>query len=49
MTSQSVPNKLTAIIVDDELHGRENLKMIIENYCQEIEILGCAGSALSAK
>ncbi len=49
MSSQSVLNKLTAIIVDDELFGRENLKKIIENYCHEIEILGCADSVVSAK
>ena len=49
MSSQSVLNKLTAIIVDDELYGRENLKKIIENYCPEIEILGCADSVVSAK
>lgn len=47
----NLPNgfaKLTAIIVDDELHGRENLKKIIENYCPEIEIKGCADSVVSA-
>lgn len=49
MSSQSILTKLTAIIVDDELHGRENLKKIIENYCHEIEILGCADSVVSAK
>jgi len=49
MNPQNVYNKLTAIIVDDELHGRENLKKIIENYCHEIEILGCADSVVSAK
>lgn len=36
--------KLTAIIVDDELHGRENLKLLMETYCPEIEILSCAES-----
>ncbi|MCK9411447.1 MAG: LytTR family DNA-binding domain-containing protein [Prolixibacteraceae bacterium] len=41
--------KLTAIIVDDELYGRENLRMIIENYCHEIQILGCADSVVVAK
>ena len=41
--------KLTAIIVDDELHGRENLKKIIEMYCPEIRILDCADSANNAK
>jgi len=49
MSSKSVLNKLTAIIVDDELFGRENLKKIIENYCHEIEVLGCADSVVSAK
>ena len=42
-------DKMTAIIVDDELHGRENLKKIIETYCREIEVLGIADSAVSAK
>jgi len=49
MSSQRVHPKLTAIIVDDELHGRENLKKIIENYCHEIEILGCVDSVVNAK
>ncbi len=49
MNPQNIFNKLTAIIVDDELHGRENLKKIIENYCHEIEVLGCADSVVSAK
>ncbi len=49
MSSQSAINKLNAIIVDDELHGRENLKKIIESYCPEIEILGLANSVLTAK
>lgn len=42
-------NKLTSIIVDDELPGRENLKKIIENYCHEIDLLGVADSVKSAK
>ncbi len=42
-------NKLKAIIVDDELHGRENLKKIIETYCPEIEILGLADSVVNAR
>lgn len=49
MKPQKVYNRLTAIIVDDELYGRENLKKIIENYCHEIEILGCADSVVNAK
>lgn len=49
MNPQNVSNKLRAIIVDDELHGRENLKKIIETYCREIEILACADSVVNAK
>ena len=49
MSSQSVITTLTAIIVDDELYGRENLKKIIETYCREIEILGCSDSVVNAK
>jgi two-component system LytT family response regulator len=41
-------NKLNVIIIDDELHGRENLKKIIETYCPEIEIKGMAASVVSA-
>ncbi|HDK42346.1 MAG TPA: response regulator transcription factor [Candidatus Pacearchaeota archaeon] len=48
MSAQNI-NNLTAIIVDDELHGRENLKHIIETYCPEIEILGLANSVIRAK
>lgn len=49
MSSQNIDTKLTAIIVDDELHGRENLKKIIESYCPEIKILGLADSVVNAK
>jgi two-component system LytT family response regulator len=49
MFSQSELNKLTAIIVDDELYGRENLKKIIENYCHEVDVLGCGDSVENAK
>jgi two-component system LytT family response regulator len=49
MSSQTVSTKLTAIIVDDELYGRENLKKIIETYCPEIEILACADSVVNAR
>ncbi len=41
--------RLTAIIVDDELYGRENLKKIIETYCTEIKIMGLAESVVTAK
>ncbi|MCK9424047.1 MAG: LytTR family DNA-binding domain-containing protein [Bacteroidales bacterium] len=49
MSSQNLFNKLKAIIVDDELHGRENLKKILETYCTEVEVLGLADSVLQAK
>ena len=49
MSPQNSYNKLSAIIVDDELHGRENLKKIIETYCPEIEILGLADSVVNAR
>ncbi len=40
---------INAIIVDDELHGRENLKKIIETYCAEVKILGVASSVVEAQ
>lgn len=39
---------LTAIIVDDELFGRENLRKIIETYCPDIQVLATADSVVSA-
>jgi two-component system, LytTR family, response regulator len=42
-------NKLRAIIVDDELHGRENLKNLLDTYCPEINVVGLAESAVQAK
>jgi two-component system, LytTR family, response regulator len=41
--------KLRALIVDDELHARENLKYLLENYCPEIEVVGLASDPESAK
>ncbi len=49
METNDSPSKLTAIIVDDELFGRENLKKIIETYCHEVEILGMADSVVNAQ
>lgn len=40
---------LKAIIVDDELSGRENLKTLIESYCSELKVLATAASAVEAK
>jgi len=33
---------LRAIIVDDEIHARENLRFLIGEYCPEIEVVGMA-------
>lgn len=41
--------KLSAIIVDDEDLARENLKMLIEEFCPEIEIIGTAGNVRQAR
>ncbi|HED37434.1 MAG TPA: response regulator, partial [Ignavibacteria bacterium] len=49
MTKNINANRLSAIIIDDELHGRENLKKIIETYCPEIEVLNIADSAINGK
>ncbi|MBZ0242968.1 MAG: LytTR family DNA-binding domain-containing protein [Bacteroidales bacterium] len=49
MTSAQNIQQLSAIIVDDERYGRENLKQILETYCPEIEILGLADSVVKAK
>lgn len=40
--------KLRSLIVDDEIHARENLKFLLENYCPEIEVIGMAGNEKSA-
>ncbi|RPI19873.1 MAG: DNA-binding response regulator [Ignavibacteriae bacterium] len=42
-------NQLTSIIVDDELAPRENLKLVIEQYCPEIKCLRTAENAVTAK
>jgi len=42
-------NKLKALIVDDELPGRENLKNLLETYCPEINVIATAESAVQAK
>lgn len=39
--------KLTAIIVDDESGSRNNLRLLLENYCPEVTICGLAEDAHS--
>ena len=44
-----MPLKLTAIIVDDEAPARENLRMLIEEFCPEIQVLDTASGVKEAK
>lgn len=48
MDKKEIKTELTAIIVDDELFGRENLKLLIETYCREIKVISCAESVSDA-
>jgi two-component system, LytTR family, response regulator len=41
-------NPLRALIVDDEMHARENLRMLIEEFCSDINIVGQAGGVNEA-
>ncbi|HOZ86635.1 MAG TPA: LytTR family DNA-binding domain-containing protein [Bacteroidia bacterium] len=41
--------KLRSIIVDDEIHARENLKYLLSNFCPEIEVVGTAGNQKTAR
>lgn len=40
---------IRALIVDDELHCRENLQLLVKDFCPEVELVGTAHSAASAK
>jgi two-component system, LytTR family, response regulator len=44
-----MPNKIKAIIVDDEEFARENLRMMVEEYCENVELVGAASSAAQAR
>jgi two-component system LytT family response regulator len=41
--------KLSAIIVDDEDLARENLRMLLEEHCPEIDVVGLAGGVRQAR
>ena len=41
--------KMSAIIIDDEEFARENLRLLIEEFCPEVEIAATAGSAREAR
>lgn len=40
---------LKTIIVDDEMNARENLELLIKDFCPELEVVGLAGSVDQAK
>lgn len=42
-------NYISAIIIDDEKHERENLKSLIDFYCPDIKVIALAESAVDAK
>jgi two-component system, LytTR family, response regulator len=37
---------MTAILIDDEQHARESLRILIQNYCPTVDIIGEADSGL---
>jgi two-component system LytT family response regulator len=41
--------KLKSIVVDDEFYCRNNLKMILDDFCPEVEVVGMADSAEQAR
>jgi two-component system LytT family response regulator len=41
--------KLRSLIVDDEIHARENLKYLLQNYCPEVEVVAMAADEESAR
>jgi len=41
--------KLKALIIDDEFNARNNLKILIDEFCPELEIIGLAESAAEAR
>lgn len=40
---------LRSLIVDDETHARENLQLLIEDFCPELEVIGQASNIKEAK
>jgi len=39
---------MKAVIVEDEMHSRETLRNLIEEFCQDVEVAGMAGSVKEA-
>jgi len=42
------PQKIKALVIDDELHARENLKLLIAEFCTDVEVVGEAGGKKEA-
>ncbi len=42
-------NRFKAIIVDDEANLREALRILVTDYCPQVEVTGCAASAEEAR
>jgi two-component system LytT family response regulator len=40
-------NKITTVIIDDEVAAAENISILLENYCPEVSVLGMAHSISS--
>jgi two-component system LytT family response regulator len=40
---------IKALVIDDELPARENLKILIEDYCEGIEVIATVGTIQAAK
>lgn len=40
---------LSALVVDDEFHARDNLSLLIGEFCPELKVVGQAGSVKGAK
>ncbi len=40
---------LRVLIVDDEADARENLQLMLEEHCPEVQVVGQAGSAAEAR
>ena len=38
-------SRLTCLIIDDEAFARENLQILVEDFCPDLEVLGLASSA----
>ncbi|MCH2198989.1 MAG: hypothetical protein MK081_09395 [Flavobacteriales bacterium] len=41
-------DQLRALIVDDEFHARENLRMLIDDFCPEIKVVAYASGVNNA-